>query len=504
MMDAIKRLKTIGEEIQLLIHSAAILDWDQQTQMPSRGAEGRAKQLALLQGILHEKITQDTVSKLLRDLGADEENPLGDSSLPWEDRAYVRYFHRLHSKEKKLPQDLVRELAEATSLGQSVWVEARKKSDFSFFQGHLKKIISLLRKKAEYYGFSDHPYDALLDDYEPWARTRDVTAVFEEVKKDIVSLLKKITSAKQVNDTFLHKNYPANRQETFNRQILEDIGYDFTRGRLDIAAHPFTTTLGGDDVRITTRYRENFLNTSVFGTIHECGHALYEMGFSENLKGNLLAEGASLGIHESQSRTWENIIGRSLPFWTYYFPKISEIFPENCRGLQARDFFKGVNKVEPSFIRVDADEVTYSLHIILRFELEKGLITGDIKVEELPQIWNHETRELFGILPENDAEGVLQDVHWSAGLIGYFPTYSLGNLYSAQFYSALNKALPEAEEHIKAGNFTEILSWYRNNIHSYGSSLTAEELCKKATGEPLNPKYFTEYLTAKYSEVYDL
>ncbi len=502
MQNSLERLKEIDREIQLLEHTSALLGWDQETYMPKKAIGERARQQSLLSGIIHDKRTDRETGELLSALGITNTTERIDSSMDDADRAFLRKFSREYFREIRIPKKLVVEFSREASLSQAAWIEARKKSDFSIFAPHLKKIIDLTREKAEEIGYSDHPYDALLDEYEPFATTLYVQNIFSSLKPPLRNLVEKIAGAQQVDNHFLYKKYPVKRQKEFGQKILSDLGYDFNRGRLDISAHPFTTTLGFNDVRLTTRYNENSIKTGLFGIIHECGHGLYELGIDEKLSGTILAQGTSLGIHESQSRTWENMIGLSLPFWKYYFPKLQKTFPDQLNGVSLNSFYKGINKSEPSMIRIDADEVTYSLHIILRFELELSLITGDLNVEDLPEAWNSMMKELLGIVPANDAEGVLQDVHWSFGAIGYFPTYALGNLYGAQFYSKMNRDLGGIDSMMERGDFRKILRWLRETIHQYGSTYTAEELCIHATGESLNPDYFIRYLEKKYSSIY--
>ncbi len=502
MKKSLQKLKEIDTELQLISHTSALLGWDQETYMPRGAVEERARQQALLSGILHDYLTDTKVGSLLEACGVSEQNLKGDSEFGARDRAFLRKFSREYFRETKIPKDLVVAFSEEASLSQAQWIEARKKSDFSLFAPHLQKILDLSREKAEKIGYTVHPYDALLDEFEPFATAASIKKIFSSLKPELMDLVRKIAGSNQVDDSFLLKNYPVKEQEAFGRTVLQDLGFDFNRGRLDVSAHPFTTSTGSDDVRLTTRYQENQFRTGIFGIIHECGHGLYELGFPEDIKVSILAEGTSLGIHESQSRTWENIIGRSLPFWEYYFPKLKDMFPNQLRDVNLEQFYKGINKVEPSMIRVDADEVTYPLHIILRFELELALISGELAVKDLPEAWNSKMEELLGIRPENDAEGVLQDVHWSFGAIGYFPTYALGNLYGAQFFNSMKKSLGNVDDLIKQGDFGIILGWLRENIHQYGSIFTAEELCINATGEPLNPVYCSKYLENKYRSIY--
>jgi len=500
----IEKLKELTKDVVLLEHAIATLSWDQETYMPPLAIGERGEQLALLQGLLHEKITSSEIGKLLDDLGADEDNPAGQLEYKAPiDRAYIKETFRQYKIQTRLSTKLVKDLALETSLSQAAWIEARKKSDFTLFQPHLEKVLNLTKQKAEAIGYKDTPYDALLDEFEPWSSTQEVSNIFDSIQPWLTDFLGKIYNAKQVDDSFLLKDFDISKQEAFGRKVLEDMGYTYDRGRLDVSVHPFTTTLGGNDVRLTTRYQKDFFKTGLFGIIHECGHGLYELGFNENLKGNLLASGTSLGIHESQSRTWENVIGRSYSFWKYYYPILQKYFPENLNNINIDEFYRGINKVEPSLIRVEADEVTYNLHIILRFKLEQELISGSLKVKDLPEAWNKKTEEFLGIRPKNDANGVLQDIHWPMGAFGYFPTYALGNLYSAQFSSVMEKEI-DVSGSLENGNLINILNWLREKIHSHGASKTAEELALGITGEKLNPEYFKNYLENKYKQIYTI
>lgn len=504
MSGSFQRLRDIGRKIYLLSHIDALIGWDQEVSMPSGAIEERAEQLSYIEGLLYDESTSAELGSALSEMGASEENPRGKAGLSDTESAYVRVLYKMYRKQVKLPKSLVMEFAKQTSIAQNKWVEARKKNDFELFKPHLAGILELTHEKVEKLGYEEHPYDALIDEFEPETTTADIKPVFKQLRDGLKELVQKICCAGQVENGFITRKYPLRRQEQFGREVLEDLGYDFTRGRLDVSAHPFTTSLGADDVRITTRYNEEFFNSGIFGIIHEAGHALYELGFSEDVRGNVLADGTSLGIHESQSRMWENMIGRSVPFWERYYPKLAAMFPEALGDISFDRFYRGINKVEPSFIRVEADEVTYNMHIILRFELECALLTGELKVENLPDKWNSTFKELLGLTPPSHAEGVLQDIHWSMGAFGYFPTYALGNLYAAQFFSALQSELPNIEEMIRDGKFSDILLWLRKNIHSYGSTYTAEEICKKITGKSLEPAPFLEYVNGKFGTVYDL
>jgi carboxypeptidase Taq len=504
MQKSIEKLKELTKDVVLLEHAVATLSWDQETYMPSKAIGEKGEQLALLQGILHEKITSPGVGRLLDDLGANDNTPEGKSaSISPTDSAYIKETYRQYKIQTRLSKKLVTDLALETSLSQAAWIEARKKSDYSIFAPHLTKVLELTKQKAESIGYENTPYDALLDEFEPWTSTKEVADIFQSTQPWLTEFIGKIKDTDQVDDSFLLKDFDISKQEVFGRKVLMDMGYSYDRGRLDISVHPFTTTLGRDDVRLTTRYQKDFFKTGLFGIIHECGHGLYELGFGEAVKNNLLASGTSLGIHESQSRTWENVIGRSYSFWKYYYPELQKYFPENLTDISVEKFYRGINKVEPSLIRVEADEVTYNLHIILRFQLEQELISGSLSVNDLPGAWNSKTKDFFGITPPNDADGVLQDIHWPMGAFGYFPTYALGNLYSAQF-SAIMKNEIDVNGSLEKGNLINVLSWLREKIHVHGASKTASELALDITGEKLNPEYFKNYLENKYKQIYNL
>jgi carboxypeptidase Taq len=503
-MDELGELKKIDREVYLLRHAAAVLGWDQETYLPPKGIDERSEQLALLQGLAHERIISDRTGELLDKLGSSRESPRGRYGTADLDGAFLRAWRRRYDRAVKLPKELVVRLARAASVGQAKWAEARKASDFPAFLPFLREILDLTIETAGRIGYAEHPYDALLDEYEPYMKTSEVDAVFENLRRDLVPLVSRISGAPQPDDAFLYKDFPPEAQERFGRRVLDALGFDRERGRLDVSAHPFTTTLGYDDVRITTRYNRNNFAGALFGSIHEFGHALYELGFSKSIGGTILAEGTSLGIHESQSRLWENLIGRSLPFWRYWYPEARELFPDAFGSVSLESFYRAINRVRPSLIRVEADEVTYGLHIILRFLLEKELIAEKIAPKDLPEAWRNLSGELLGIVPENDAEGVLQDIHWSMGAFGYFPTYALGNLYGAQFYSALRRDVPNLDDRIAGGSYSDIALWLESRIHSHGAALTPKELCEKIGGGPLDPSFFIRYLEEKYGRIYEL
>lgn len=500
----IDRLKALDREALRLAEAAEALRWDQETYMPEEAIDARSEQVAILESLAHERNTRDEVGTLLSDLGATEENPLGDPSLTSDDRAFLRAKQRAYTLSTKLPPELVRRFAEVTSKAQAAWVKAKANDDYSRFQPHLEEIVRLNQEKAERYGYEDHVYDALLDQFEPSMKTAEVERVFEGLRTSLVDLVRRIREQPQVDDLFLHQRFPVAQQETLGYELLEQLGYEFSRGRLDVSAHPFTTTLGPNDVRITTKYQEDLFASAVFSTIHEAGHALYELGVDPKYHGTLLATGTSLGIHESQSRLWENVIGRSREFWSHWLPRLRELFPDQLDGVNLDRFYRAVNRVEPSYIRIEADEVTYSLHVILRFQLEVKLMSGDLRVKDLPTAWNETMQALLGVTPPTDAKGVLQDVHWSMGAIGYFPTYALGNLYGAQFVDTMGAEIPDFYEKVAKGELEPVLSWLREKIHRHGAAKTPKELIREVTGNELEPSHFVRYLESKYGDIYGL
>jgi carboxypeptidase Taq len=469
--------------------------------------EERAEQLALLEGLAHERLVAPENGRLLSELGSEPKNPLGDGALPDIERDFLRTMRRRYDKAVKLPADFVSAAARAEGLSQAAWVQARRNNDFSAFLPHLREMIGFSRKRAEYWGFGDRAqtlYDGLLDIYEPGMPASEISLLFSSIRDRLVKLLKKIKLCPPPDTSFLKQPFAIDQQAAFNQKLMEYIGFDSQRGRLDVSAHPFTTSLGSDDIRITTRYFPGNLLSGLFSVIHEAGHAMYEMGFPPELRGTCLADGASMALHESQSRFWENVIGRSRSFWKALSPMLGDCFPEQLGSVKPEAFYHAVNEVKPSLIRVDADEVSYSLHIIFRFELEKRLISGELDPELLPAVWRDYTREYLGLESETDADGVLQDVHWSMGSFGYFPSYALGNLYGLQIRNKLNSDLPNLETTIAGGKFGEIHAWLKDNIYHWGCRLEPVELLLKITGEKLSVNPFLEYIEEKYAELYEL
>ena len=487
------------KEITNIGNASAVLSWDQETAMPHGGAEARASQMATLARIHHEMLTSDETATLLESAKSD----LNGADYDSDEASMIRIVSEDYEDATKLPTDFVAERAETVALAHNVWAEAREKADFSIFSDTLKKLIDLNLREADYRGYDEHPYDALLGQYERGMSTQDVTAIFDAHRPKLVELIAKIADAQQVDDSFLHLNFDQNKQRDFGLKMIEAYGFDFNRGIQAVSVHPFCTNFSKNDVRITTRFEDNFLNPALFGMMHEAGHGMYEQGIGDNLEGTPLCSGTSLGVHESQSRMWENIVGRSKGFWSWALPQIKATFPQ-LADVTLDQFFKGANKVAPSYIRVEADEATYNLHIILRFEIEQGILTGEINVDDLPDIWNSKFTEFFGITPPNDALGVLQDVHWSAGLFGYFPTYALGNLLSVQYYNAAIAAHPSIPDEIANGKFDTLLTWLNTNIHQHGRKFTGQELTQRITGESIQSDDYMTYLNDKYREVYGI
>ncbi len=493
-----RELKEYFTENTRLNYILALLEWDQQVNMMNyKNVIGRSEQMALITKLIHKRLVSNEAGEIIK-----RAEKLGD--LNDIDTAMLREAKRAYDQEIKLPEELVIEIQKTSAIAQQTWQKARQKNDFKSFIPLLEKTIELQRDKARKLETHSDLYSTLIDLYEPGATYDWIANIFNPIKPRLTDFVKKLeSSAEKPDDSILNKEYDPDKQFKLSYEILEKLNYDFKQGRQDRSTHPFTTSLGSLDVRITTRTTEPF-PSCITGTIHECGHALYEMGIMKELHDTILCTGTSMGIHESQSRLWENVVGRSKEFWTYWYPTFQKYFPENLNNYPMEEFHRAINYVHPSFIRVEADEVTYGLHIILRFEIEKGLIDEKIQVKELPELWNSKFEELLGIVPPNDTLGVLQDVHWGNGYIGYFPTYFLGNLYCAQFYNSALKENPKLPEDYKSGEFSNLLKYLRNNIHQYGSIYRANDLIKRVTGEDLNPDYFMKYIETKFYPIYGL
>jgi carboxypeptidase Taq len=500
MEEKLKQLKTLLAEVYDLQGVVSLLGWDLQTQMPPGGAEGRSYQSGTMETLLHEKFTSPEIGRLLDDLGPYAATLDPDS----DDARLIKVTRRDYEKETRVPTEWVAEFAQTTTRAHMVWQEARLANDFAKFLPLLRKIIDLRRQYADLFAPYEHIYDPLLDDFEPGLKTAEVKAIFNSLRSQQVELVKAISAQPQVDDSFLHQEYDEQKQWDFGVEVISQFGYDWKRGRQDKSAHPFTTSFGIDDVRITTRiYRDN-LASGLFSTMHEAGHGLYDMGFDHALARTSLARGTSLAVHESQSRMWENLVGRSLPFWQHFYPRLQEVFPDQLRKVGVRDFYKAINKVQPSLIRVEADEATYNLHVMLRLEVEIDLIDGSLPVEDLPGAWNSRMEEYLGVTPPNDAMGVLQDIHWSSGLVGYFSTYALGNLISAQLWECINADLPDLSDQIRRGEFSNLHGWLVEKIHRHGAKFEPQELIQRITGSKIDPAPYVRYLKTKYSDIYAL
>jgi carboxypeptidase Taq len=488
------RLATISD----VNAAGATLNWDQQTYMPEGGVAGRAEQLATLSRLAHEMLVSEATGSLLRNL----DEPETDS----EDFALVRLTRREYERATRLPAELVAELSRASALAQPAWERARARSDWASFAPHLEKIVRLQRETAEHLGYEDHPYDALLDLYEPGSTKARLQEMFEELKTELVPMIREISALPHEDRSRpLNGEFDEAKQEEFGRRVISAYGYDWRRGRLDRVVHPFCAPLGGpSDVRITTRFDPGWLSPALFAILHEAGHAMYEQGVDPTYSRSPLSGGTSMGVHESQSRLWENLVGRSRTFWSFYYPKLQETFPEALGEIDPETFYLAVNEVKLSEIRVEADELTYNLHILLRFELEVALIEDGLPIPELPAAWDAKMEEYLGITPENQAQGVLQDVHWAAGLVGYFPTYTIGNVLSAQFFEQATKAHPEIPEMMSRGEFGALLGWLRENVYRHGKRYDPDELVERTTGRPLDTMPYLRYLKSKFGELYGL
>lgn len=476
-----------------------VLAWDQRTYIPAKGHAHRASQFAAIAGILHTRMTDPKIGEMLAVVEGSGlvTDPLSDEAVN------VREWRRDYDRAVKVPERLAVDLARATAEGESVWEKARPANDWPAFKPYLERIISLKREEADAIGYAEEPYDALLDAYEPGETTKNLEALFTRLRAPLVELLDCIRgSAKRPEVSVLRRFYPRASQEEFAREVAANLGYDFDAGRLDATAHPFSVRIGPGDARITTRYDENFFNTAFFGVIHETGHALYSLGIPAESWGAPVGRSVSLGIHESQSRIWENFVGRSLGFWQHFYP-----LAQKCFGVLAdvspETFYFAVNEVQPGLIRVEADEVTYNLHILLRFELELALLRGELEADGLPGAWNEKMEAYLGGAPSDYANGVMQDIHWSGGAIGYFPTYTLGNIYAAQFFARAELDLGCLKTRFAAGDFAPFLDWLREKIHKQGSRLRPHDLVRAVTGGDPNPEYLLRYLNKKFRTLYE-
>ena len=499
--EAYADLLNLGRELALLNSIESLVGWDERVMLPPLGGDFRADQFTFLAGQIHQRWTSPRLGELLNqlaesDLAADPHSDTGTT---------IRQMKRRYEKKTKLPQKLVEEQARLSVLGQQAWQQARKHDHFPTFQPLLERIVDLKREESAALGYAECPYDALLDDFEPGELTSNVTRVLAGLRAELVPLVAAIAeTGKQADLSILSRSFPVAAQRTFSLLAAERIGFDFQRGRLDETAHPFCSGLGPNDCRLTTRYSEHHFNEAFFGTLHEAGHGLYDQGLPGEHYGMPLGDAVSLGIHESQSRMWENFVGRSRAFWEHFYPSLQRTFPGVVDDVSLDDFYFAVNDVRPSLIRIEADEATYNLHILIRFELEQAMINDGLRVADLPGAWRDKYQSYLGIVPPSDADGVLQDIHWSGGAIGYFSTYSLGNLYAAQFFEQATTDLGDLHAQFARGEFQPLLDWLRKQIHRQGQRYTAAELAQRITGKPLSHEPLMRHLRNKMNPLYNL
>jgi carboxypeptidase Taq len=497
LQELVNRLR----EIHDLQSAAAVLEWDQTTYMPPGGALARARQVATLNRLAHERFIDPFVGKLLDDLQPYEED------LPYDSTgaSLIRVARRDYERALRIPPAFVAEVSGHTAESYQVWTEARPANDFAAVRPYLEKTLRLSRQYANYFSGYEHIADPLIDEADYGMKASTVRALFSELREQLVPMLRAITDQPTANDACLRQIFPVSQQLAFGSEITRCFGYDLERGRQDISPHPFTTSFSTGDVRITVRVQEDFLGEALFSALHEAGHAMYEQGVVSELEGTLLAEGTSAGVHESQSRLWENVVGRSRRFWIHFYPRLQATFPDQLGSVSLDTFYRAVNKVESSLIRTDADEVTYNLHVMMRLDFEMEMLEGKLAVRELPEAWRERFRADLGIVPPNDRDGVLQDVHWYGGLIGgRFQGYTLGNILSAQFYEAALEAHPEIPDEVEHGAFNTLHTWLKDQIYQHGRKFTASELVERVTGSPMSTNPYVEYLRGKYGELYHL
>lgn len=501
MNDKYNKLRTMLRELTSLNYAVRVLHWDRETYMPSGGATSRSDQIALLTGLYHERFTSDELGLLLEDLGSEMDGIDPDS----DEARIISVTRRDYDLARKLPPDLVERVSRATSDGLAAWHTAKEAKDYALFAPYLKRNAELNREVAAAYGYKDRPYDAFVNLFEPGMNTAQIETMFDELKAAILPLVREIASRQDMVDaSCLHQYYDVETQTRFGLEIAERYGYDMERGGLARSAHPFCMPMGPTDVRITTRVFPDALEEGLLSTLHESGHAMYEQGVSPSLAGTTLSEGASSGVHESQSRLWENLVGRGRPFQDYLFPRLQETFPQQLGNVDIETFYRAINKVKPSLIRTSADEVTYSLHVMLRFELENEMLEDRVDISQLNKVWDDRMEQYLGVRPSNDAEGVLQDMHWSGAGEYFFPSYTLGNLIGAQVFKQAHKELRDLDGQISRGEFADLLGWLRTNIYQHGRKFTSNELMQRITGSPVGTKAWINYAQDKFSEIYGL
>jgi carboxypeptidase Taq len=487
----VKKMGSYSEALSLIF-------WDLRTGAPSKGIEQRSEVIGILSADIFEMSTSEKMESFLIELEGKE----GLSEITIK---IVEQCRKEFDRNKKIPKDEYQEYVKLQAIAESTWEKAREASDFAMFEPYLEKLVTFNKKFITYLGYEGTPYDRLLDDYEPGVTVEVLDRVFGQLRESIVPLVKQIAeSKKELKTEVLFNHFPKAKQEEFTLQLVEELGYDFEAGRLDETVHPFAITLSQKDVRITTRYDENDFRMALFGTIHECGHAVYEQNISSDLMGTPLSDGTSMGIHESQSLFFENMIGRNKSFWKRHYDRLKEYSNGQFDSLSLDEYYDAINESKPSLIRIEADELTYPLHVMVRYEIEKELFNGDLQVKDLPKVWNEKMNEYLGVVPENDAQGVLQDVHWSGGSFGYFPSYALGYMYAAQFKNTMMKDIPNFDALLEEGSVTPIREWLTENIHKHGRLKKPLEILKDVTGEELNATYLIRYLEEKYTAIYTI
>ena len=489
--------KTALQKIADIKYASAVLQWDQETYLPKNGNHARGRQIATLNELAHEHFTTDSFGNLLKELSVNE-------NLSDKEKRNVQLSTEDYDRNKKIPASFVHTLSNAINVGYHSWIQARRENSFSLFEKPLQAIIDLKKQEADLLGYEKHPYDALMNDFDKGLTTTIVDKLFADLHPQLSYLLAKIAAQPQVDNSFLHQHFDKTIQWDTGIEILKRMHFNFDAGRQDISEHPFTTNFSSQDVRVTTRVDENDFSNMLWSCIHEGGHALYEQGLPNNEYGMPLGTYCSLSIHESQSRIWENCIGRGLPFWKHNYALLQQKFPQQFGTTTIEQFYKAINRVTPSLIRTEADELTYHFHVMIRYEIEKLLIEGNISAKDIPSYWNEQYKKYLNVSVPDDLQGCLQDVHWSHGSFGYFATYSIGSLYAAQFFAAIKNQLPNLETEIAQGKTFSILEWLQINIYTHGAYYSSEQMCKNATGQTLNSSFFVDYVQKKYANIYIL
>ena len=486
-----EQYKTKMQRIADVRNANAVLQWDQETYLPKKGASIRGQQLSTLSEIAHQMFSEEKLGNLLNEL-------IGKGDLSFTEKRNIELTLEDYQKNKKYTSEFVRKLSDQVNKTFHSWIESRRQNSFSLFEKDLSALVALKKQEAAILGYTDHPYNALLNEFEKGSTVKMLDPIFSELLPKLKDIVTNITAKPMVDDSFLYQHFPKQQQWDWGMYLIKELNFDFDAGRQDISEHPFSTSFNSNDVRITTRIAENDFGNMTWSCIHEVGHALYEQGLPEEAYGLPAGEACSYSMHESQSRLWENNVGRSFDFWQHYFPELLKYFPEQFRNVTPEQFYYSINKVQPSLIRTEADELTYHFHVYIRYQLEKKLLEGSLQSKDIPAFWKEQYKSLLDVNVPDDKQGALQDVHWSHGSFGYFPTYSLGSFYAAQFFATAKKQLGNLEGHIAKGSFSELLAWLSAQIHNHGRIYTSEELCKKVTGEPLKVQYFLDYILQKY------